>query len=354
MLGLSSCNNANDSKYIETFDLKDNTHLRKIGRTSVTDNMVYFAHSLSGVELSIETTEDEFNVEFNIQAIAENEEAQYIQVLFDDKILLDFYQVSNTDTNLIISHKAEPGIHFIKIRKQNEDAFSKMYIKDINFKNCKPVKIKKEKPITIEFFGDSITAAYGNIAQPGTRGFTLKEQQASKGYADIAATQLGFESSLVAFSGQAIALSPFNSEKNMLDLYDTVDGFNKYDMKSNPSDIYVLNLGTNDNTAYNSLNNVQKPKAKEKFVNNYVTLMNNLHDINSNAKIFVCYNMTTSLNMDLVFGLDEVYKVFKEKTPNSVYFKKFETNNSGADGHPGLDGHKKSGDELANYISSVL
>lgn len=344
-----ACSNKSDKILVANYDITNNQHLRKIGRYQNKEDGVRFALSYSGFEMKVENSDDKFEIHLLIN----NESShQFINVYLDDEFVLK-QEIGIGKKEYGFVFEKEKGEHYVSFNKLNEYSYP-FTLENVGFASCEPYLIKNRNKPIIEFYGDSITCGYGNLAQSNIESFKVETQDASQTYAVKAAEIIGYEPSLVSFSGMALAMSPFGNGRLMLDCYDTMDSVNKFDLSTYKPDIYVINLGTNDNTKYNTLMANDKPGMKDLYKTNMITLMNNLFAINNDAKMVVCYNMMTSINMDLILAMDAAYKEVIVSHPNQISFLQFEGDRSGANGHPSAKGHDMFGNQLAEHLLEKL
>ncbi|MFQ8601061.1 MAG: GDSL-type esterase/lipase family protein, partial [Oscillospiraceae bacterium] len=105
--------------------------------------------------------------------------------------------------------------------------------------------------LAIEFIGDSLTAGYGNLGKPGdaSPGSPLL-QDGTQAYAFMAARELGADLSVIAMSGHGL-VGGWKAGWNVPKAYPYTNWYRdheesgKYDF-ARPSDVVVVNLGTND------------------------------------------------------------------------------------------------------------
>lgn len=121
-----------------------------------------------------------------------------------------------------------------------------------------------EKPLKMEFIGDSITCGYGVEGKSEAEAFTTATENAAKGYAFLTAEALGADAVLTCYSGHGI-ISGYTDDpavRNGADLvppYYEKEGRNEFrlptgklaqeterDFSAFRPDYIVLNLGTND------------------------------------------------------------------------------------------------------------
>ena len=341
---------------IDVIDVTNEEHVRPLGRCLAEPNGLYFAYSEAGFALEVENGNEEFALTLSFTSqIASPYENQFINVYLDDAFV-EKKELGKGAQNIEIALSAPQGRHRIEVKKANEGQFSSLLLKSITVRDAEAHLIESPRKKRIEFFGDSITCGYGVLAESNRETFSMATEDSRYTYAAIAADEIGYEASLVSYSGIAIAVSPFVSNGfSMMDVYDTVDGTKKYDIAAHPSDLFVINLGTNDNTKYNTLMTTEeKENAKALFVEHYIALIRAMLATNPKAPVVICYNMMTSLNRDLVYGIDAVWRDINADYPGQISALAFDGDNLGADGHPGKVAHQENGERLAEHLKTIL
>ncbi len=341
---------------IDVIDVTNEEHVRPLGRCLAETNGLYFAYSEAGFALEVENGNEEFALVLSFASqIASPYENQFINVYLDD-VFVEKKELGKGTQNIEVALSAPQGRHLIEVKKANEGQFSSLLLKSITVRDAEAHLIESPRKKRIEFFGDSITCGYGVLAESNRETFSMATEDSRYTYAAIAADGIGYEASLVSYSGIAIAVSPFVSNGfSMMDVYDTVDGTKKYDIAAHPSDLFVINLGTNDNTKYNTLMTTEeKESAKALFVEHYISLIRAMLATNPKAPVVICYNMMTSLNRDLVYGIDAVWRDINADYPGQISALAFDGDNLGADGHPGKVAHQENGERLAEHLKTIL
>lgn len=107
----------------------------------------------------------------------------------------------------------------------------------------------KPKPRRIEVIGDSISCGYGDEAPSSfdwkpKAGFSAHEESAYSAYGQVAARQVGAESTDIAWSGRK--LWPDNTIPEIYDLAVPTDSTSKWSFSAPPPQAFIINLGTND------------------------------------------------------------------------------------------------------------
>ena len=105
--------------------------------------------------------------------------------------------------------------HVIRIVRQNEIAWSQSLLKNLTITGYL-FEAPEERKLYFEFFGDSLTSAFGNIGKPSDPAphDVPKYQDATQSYAYLVAEALNADCSILAMSGVGIATGHY--EKHFL------------------------------------------------------------------------------------------------------------------------------------------
>ena len=351
---LIGCSNSNHSSSQE---IKEPNYVVYFGRhqkeTYNGNEIETFSYTASGFEVKVNVKTSEYKLNINLlSTLFDGYTEQYINTYVDD-VLLEKVELK-TGLNTVDSFKnLEVGTHIIRINKLNEAAFSKVGLVDFILDGVELLEHNPSEKKVIEFYGDSITCGFGNLGTQSEQ-FKMSTEDGMQTYAQLTAERLGWNSSIISYSGIALAMSPFNSPFTLLDKYDTVDGYTKYNFDQYIPDVVVINIGTNDNTKYRQLSGADQEAATDLFLNNYKTLMTNLKTQYPNVKIVCVTNMMVDLhgylNMCMQGAIQQLNNIYGEFS----YYLEFMPNNQGAVGHPSFAAHQKNAETLADYIQTIL
>lgn len=351
---ISSCGNNSETTSLSEKNEEMNL-INYIGRYQIEivneKEIATFAYSCSGFEIRIDVKNNDYQFGINLFNKLTNQNYQFINLYVDDVLnskikLTNKYEIVNIKDLGI-------GKHTIRINKLNEVQFSKIGLVGYDLKNVEIINIEKSKKRKMEVYGDSISCGYGNLASSNKESFSMDTEDAMQAYGQLCAEELGFDCNTISYSGLAMALSPFNNDYNLLTIYDTSDGVGKWDFANYIPEYVVINIGTNDNTAFNSSQSKDKPAKLKLFKNNYLELMEKLKNAYKEVKFVCVSNMMVSISKDLIDGILESINSINEKYGSCAYYYAFDTDNKGADGHPGLSAHKNNAALLADFITSL-
>lgn len=319
------------------------------GRTTVINNLLMLDYSASGMEFNA-YCEGNVTVTFSASSISGgNDGGCYFTVIVDGvKQARDFCRITATgETKFVIAKDLKIGNHTFEIYRQTEIERATVGIKEIDIRGSFTAAAKNND-MYIEFIGDSISTAYGNLTQNGS-GVTYsapKYQDATQGYACLTARTLNADWSIVAQQGRG-AKYGYTTE-NLLDIYPKLrynkDKTTNYDFARQP-DYVVIALGTNDINTYSSRFSATLDDVKKGFEE----MLALVREKNPNAKIVWAYNMMTSDANNVITSVIEE----AGGAENGYYSVKLTKNTAGGNGHPYYTAHQTMATELSKFIKSL-
>lgn len=342
----------------------DKTNVKLLGRALVRDDILRLTLSGTGCEftftgcklaLTVGVDSDCFNdgMRCNMPRIA---------ILCDGRIIVKKLIEQRSERFDIVSSET-PVTKTIRIVKLSECAFSHAEVSPAETDDGAVIAPTADKQLKIEFIGDSITCGYGVDDSNLQSEFSCEAENAMKSYAYIAADLLGADYSLFSYSGYGI-ISGYSGDgvRNTRELlppyyescgfsYSSVNGTKlqdiPWDFSTFVPDIIVLNLGTNDNS-FCAFHN----EAYREFEDSYLAFLKVVRRCNPNAHI-IC-----SLGIMLTEPLPYIENAVKQLGDSNVSVFRYTMQNGllgfGSNWHPSEDTQRRAGEELAEYIKSIL
>ncbi len=214
---------------------------RYIGRVKPTSGGLIFDHSASTLEFQGFMTG-----EVNLTISSTNGESYYT-VYIDGKRSDTRFKVSGANQVITVAKFTGKYFHRISIVKQTEVDWSTSTIHRLQITGYLE-KAPAQKDLYIEFYGDSLTAGYGNIGKPGdSNAGSAPYEDATKTYGYLLSQRLDADCSILARSG--VGLAPCWSER-------FYERFSKYSYSRGSEqfrftgarvpDLVVIHLGAND------------------------------------------------------------------------------------------------------------
>jgi len=276
----------------------------------------------------------------------------YVTVVVDDESYEEasYYACPKSG---VISVEADDGYHTVHVYKRSEGQRSRIKITGV-YTNGYFVENRESSERLIEFFGDSITAGYGNRGVGS--GFYTKDEDGLATYAFLAAQALNAEASIVAASGKAINLNIWNADLRIPHLleYTTFTNAAPYVPERIPQ-VVVINGGANDATYINQATSAASLKEREEaFVEAYAQFLQDIAEKYEGTAIICCTNM---------MGEGGVIKPLIEEAISraaveNVHFLTLPAMQQdvarGADGHPAVVTHQKAATVLEEKIREIM
>ena len=316
------------------------------GRTRFEGDTLMIDYSASGIEFRANCSGDVY-VTFDTQYLKDKSSygGCYFTVIVDGTVSERnaFWITKEGKSEVCIAKGLESGTHTFGIYRQTELRAAEIGISKFRF-NGRFLSKPKDNPIYIEFIGDSITCAFGNL---GIDGVSLDaasplHQDATQSYAYITAKNLNADFSLVSYSGIGAKYG-----HNGFDMpvfypaqaypYDTTE----YNFEKRQPQIVVVALGTNDS---NSSPN------KEEMKKGFDELLVMVREKNPNAKIVWIYGMMTNdVDKEIVQAVADAGGAV-----GGYYAVKLSRDNAGAGWHPSLSGQQKFAEELTAFLTDTF
>lgn len=218
-----------------------NNCFRLIGRTQNTMSGLIFDHAASAIEFQGFMTGDV------ILNVTSNKES-YFTVYVDGKRVEERFGAEGSKALTIASFEGS-YFHTVRIVRQNEIAWSQCLLRNLKITGYL-FEAPEERGLYLEFYGDSLTSAFGNIGDPSAPSPTdvPKYQDATQSYAYLTTEALNADCSILAMSGVGIATGHY--EKHFLHYFSQFDhkrGNSPFNFEgARVPDIAVVRLGSND------------------------------------------------------------------------------------------------------------
>ena len=290
--------------------------------------------------------------------------------------------------SICLFRNMEPGTpkkvkFYRELQAMSEDDRCKVLIKGIRLDGEFTDVPKYEKKI--EFIGDSITSGEGTYGAVSDVDWLAMYMSASVNYATMTAKALNADLHIISQGGWGVYCGWDNDVRhNIPSVYEKVCGLatgesNKelgaaddYDFNSFDADAVIINLGTNDASAFNQppiLNpddgKMYKQRKNDdgsynkediaKVTNAVIDFLDMVRKHNPKALIVWCYGM---LGTDLLLPITDGINTYKNKSSDEkVFFFQLPNTNTetfGAHMHPGPKAHEAAAKELIGFLKEKL
>lgn len=234
---------------------------------------------------------------------------------------------------------------------------------------------------TLEFVGDSITSGEGTYGAKGELEWVPMYMSYSRDYAKMTAEALGADAYIISKGGWGVLSGWDNNPNcNIPSRYEQLCGlccgskneslgaFTPYDFSARKTDAVIVNLGTNDASAFQQpewhdpatgqtfkqrLNpdGTYQEDDLNRFRNAVVSFLQMLRRHNPQAHIVWCYGM---LGYDLSLAInDAINRYIRESGDHNVIFLQLPSTTDetvGSNDHPGELSHRRAAQVLTEYL----
>lgn len=270
-------------------------------------------------------------------------------------------------------------VHFVKdVQAMNED--SGHYLQVLNFRFDGVFEPIEEKPYKIEFIGDSITSGEGTVGAKEESDWISMFFSGVTNYAAYTAEKLNAEFRIYSQSGWGL-VSGWNNDPNWVlpPYYEKVCGFLKgehnrmlgafedYDFTKWQPDMIVINLGTNDASAFVEPEWVDevsgerfkqhlnedgsfKMEDRERLEQTIIGFLYKLRKYHKNARIVWVYGMLGYLLTNpIVHAIDEYQQQSGDTNVEFLQLPATNKDTVGSREHPGVPSHKIAADIIFDF-----
>ncbi len=329
----------------KALDIKD--YIQITGRSAFSEYGAVMDNAGSGVRFNLDC-EGDVSVRMSVQVSGTTHPIRYYTVIVDgerrDRVELTAILAMRGEYELELASGLERGEHSFEIYRATPSVNGEEDLAAIKC-NGVPVAPPERAPLFIEFFGDSITAGLVSIKPTNSDTYSPEFCDGVQTYAFYAADKVGAEYSGICRGGQ-----PFTYEYGGLtakEYYSRLSFKRKlgeYDF-SRKADVVVINLGTNGlGDSGLKEHGLTKDDAKAMAID----LLKFIREKNPDAKIVWAYGMIVDFNNEIIRA------AINELGAEEAGYYYCAMKKSGSNGHPYIDEHKKSGDELVEFFESKL
>ena len=230
--------------------------LKVIGRYAVVDAGITCDWTASGISFALDCAG-----EVSIKVLSD--QVAYFTVIVDGVRQPDRVKVRAGTETVTVAQGLEQGTHWISFLKQTENTNAMCILHSVSFAGSFAAR-PANRELYLEFYGDSITCGYGNLAEEGnvTNPGSALWQDGTQTYAFRTAEALLADWSMISVSG--IPFSKGYTAYTMGEIMEKIN-WRRFDAPysfSRRPDLVVINLGTNDAQCGADLNDVKR-RAEE-------------------------------------------------------------------------------------------
>lgn len=325
-------------------------YFKTYGRVQTLGTAISCDSTAAGIEFIADCEGDVvLDLSYKVNATSADDPVRYFTVVVDGVTLARQQVAGDTAGNsikLTLATDLARGKHTIAVYRQNENYFGLAQLNSVTL-NGVLCDRPKDKDLLIEFFGDSITAGYGNLGDATTMiGNHPSVQDGMQTYAVLTAQALKADWSIYATSGaRMLNVSGGIFAKHAYMRTNWYRGTDLYEFTRHP-DVVVVNMHTND---YNHAGDLYGGDSAN-YVKACVEFLARVRELNPDAKIVWVYGMMTD-------GFTAEVRQSIEQSGGAekgFYAVQLPRGTSGGGAHPNLAENRAAAEELTKQLKAIL
>ncbi len=337
-------------------------NVKLTGRTMRNQEITWLVQSGSAVAFTVTGTSATITLAGDSSINNEENYRSRYAVLVDGTVIEDAVMSTSEKTLTLFEGEASRTAK-VQIIHLSEAMNGAIGVKNISVTSdlLTPISPEPEKPLSIEFIGDSITCAYGVEGQSSSEPFKTSTENFMKSYAYLTAQKLNADYSAVSYSGYGV-ISGYssgdtaNTDSLIPDCYGLTgklpDYAKDWDFSTCSQDVVVINLGTNDSHYV-----MKDPETRSKeFVDGYLAFLKTVREKNPDAYIICTLGI---MGDDLYEYVEDSVQQYRNTTGDERIMSyhsalQNQADGIGSDWHPSAITQQKNAYILADKICQAL
>lgn len=336
---------------ITEIDLAEEGYITWYGRNIVTDDAVYFDYTASG--FSVHFSGSRLEMQFSATECANPDRRVYLSASIDGTPFAEAKVIALDEPQKTVVLEMEPGEHTVTILRRSEARWSRSALLSLSTDGTF-LQAPAKPEMRIEFYGDSITCGYGNIAPTSWEDFSTSTEDGMQTYAFLTAEALDAECTVLAKSGIPVNQTVYGKSETLRDLASRASfyDYTEYAPQDEP-DAVVIYGGVNDRSYLYGASGAEQKLRHNAFIEEYTALLRKLRQMYPNASIVCCAGMydetfyTEKLILSAIKACEDDRILYCELPPRDP------EDGIGA-GHPTVASHKKAAAVLTEFLKTNL
>ncbi len=285
--------------------------------------------------------------------------APWIGVLLDGAPVARFPLLPGTYRYPLLAGMDGDVPHQISILRDTQPSYDEdgpVYLNAV-YTDGKPAS-PPERPLLIEFIGDSLTVGEGCLGPESADEWRMVWISHMSAFPTLVAEQLNAEKRVIALGGWGAARSWDNQPDSRIGrIYPqlcaiTPGGEKPADFTERPADAVVINLGTNDASALESMDPAERAAAEEELRDRSVELMQMVRKRYPKALILWAYGLCGKQVKPI---LQSAVKDRQDAGDENVRFLSLTpAASNGSRMHPSREAHRTAAKEISEALLSML
>ena len=345
----------------------DQNNVKLIGRTMLIGDTLWLGLSGTGAEFVF--TGKKLSVTFVADEIAHGDQNEIARAaVFVDGVRKADEMLDTDEKTVCVIDSEEPVTANVQVIKLTESPMSAAGVKPLETDDGASIVPAAERPLKMEFIGDSITCGYGVDDEVAEHQFKTATEDVTRAYAYKTARMLNADYSMFSASGYGIITGYIEGDVKLEDqrlpqFYESL-GYSRgsfggvkpqdvaWDFSRFVPDIIVINLGTNDDSYCRDFADRRADYQAE-----YVKFLKEVRRLNPDSVIFCGVGiMGTRIYLPLARPAAAYCAETGDRKVFTVKFFEQDTEKDGvaANWHPTEATHEKAAKYLTMIIKETL
>nr|AIF25953.1 putative hypothetical protein [uncultured bacterium Ad_091_F22_contig1] len=325
-----------------------------LGRHDPRENEARLWWSGSGVRVRLACTV----LEADIVSSAANH-ATWMGVLMDGAPVARFPLRPGAHRYLLLAGMDADFSHEVSIIRDSQLSYDEAgpVILEAVYTDGEPV-FPQEKPLLIEFIGDSLTVGEGCLGPETAEEWRMVWISHMPAFPSLVAQAMNAEKRVIALGGWGAARSFDNQPASHIGrIYDqlcepTPGGGVPVDFPERPADAVVINLGTNDASAFAGMAEAEKREAEKELRFRAAELMAKARARNPKAAILWAYGLCGRQVEDILRAAVEDRRLAGDE--KTAYLSLTPAASNGSRMHPSREAHRLAAQEIEEALRGML
>lgn len=338
---------------MQRYSLPDQRFL-PIGRRDPAETQQHLWWSGSGVRVKLACTR--LDVEATSTAA---DHAQWLGVLVDGAPITRLPLTQGTHQYTLLAGLDKNFYHEITILRDTQPSYDESgpVILNAVLTDGTP-EAPAARPLMIEFIGDSLTVGEGTMGPYGGAEWRMLFVSHMPAFPTLVAEELKADKRVVALGGWGAARSWDNQPESRIgriynQLCAIIPGGNvPAPVDERPANAVVINLGTNDSSAFSKMPADELPLARAELRSRAVELMETIRARYPKAVILWTYGLCGYQVEEILKGA--VTDLRENGDKNVHYLSLSEAQSLGSRMHPSRDAHRQAAKEITEELKKLL
>lgn len=338
-------------------EIRQAEHVRLLGRFDPQQSAFPMFYTGSGVEMQIRCTTLQLEIEADYAL-----QCPWIGVMVDGAPVARFPLERGRRLYTLLAGMDETVSHTVTVVRDTQPVMEdeRLFVIAHRIRTDGELLPLPERALTIEFIGNSLTSGEGLIGPQSAMEWRTIWLSGMESFAMDVCRMMNAQGRWISQSGWGVYWSwDGDRERRLPRIYDAVcaverGGDTPYDFESNPVDVVVINVGTNDATALSKMYGARREEAEAAIHDAAVDFLRQVRERNPEAYILWAYGMCGgSISRLLRSAVREVQRA-GDRRVGYVQLPACPEDALGSRAHPGRENHRSAARAVVRRLNRAL